>query len=830
MNKCAWLCIAALVLTLAACEGPLGGGPSDPGGTYLAAKLLTGTGGPLSSLGSDGDLYLDTQEAVLYVKYSGAWSDVAVLRGPAGSNGSTWSTGTGTPADALGADGDFYLDTASSDVYKKVEGTWTLVADLGQAGSPAAEWTVGDGEPQAGAGDDGDFHIDTSSSLIYRKIEGEWSVLASMEGPPGVPGSDGAAWLAGESDPASDVGDDGDYYLNTTTTAVFRKTGGAWGSIVILRGLAGADGADGQDGATWHSGPGAPSEATGDDGDHYLDITNAVIYGKAGGTWSALVPLIGPAGLDGKDGVNGEEGTVWFVESGNPNGEPPFALGKLNDLYLDSASGNAYVKTETEWVWLMTLRGPVGADGTAGAPGANGLDGAAWYTGEGDPVTTGTDLSDSADGDLYLDTATADVYARASGAWSLSPIMNIRGSQGPQGPQGIQGEVGPQGPQGLQGLQGNDGSTWYTGAGTPAATTTDLSSSADGDLYLNTTNADLYVRASGAWGASPILNLKGAPGVQGVQGVQGEVGPQGPQGLQGNDGSTWYTGAGTPAATTTDLSLSADGDLYLNTTNADLYVRASGAWGASPILNLKGAPGPQGVQGVQGEVGPQGPQGLQGNDGSTWYTGEGTPAANVALLATSADGDLFLDVLTANVYVRASGAWGATPIVNIRGPAGANGATWFVGSADPDGGMGAVGDFYLDAANSAIYKKTAVDAWTFQYFLTAASTGASIAFTVNPIVVVPPVDVPLMFVGTAEPGIRVFSGAHPLNVIWNSPEGLDFQWYLDGKFYASGEPSVSLTGLENGTHWIFMVLIMEGDDTRSSPTYSFQISSQGAPL
>ncbi|MDP3178904.1 MAG: hypothetical protein Q8M76_13440 [Spirochaetaceae bacterium] len=329
------------------------------------------------------------------------------------------------------------------------------------------------------------------------------------------------------------------------------------------------------------------------------------------------------------------------------------------------------------------------------------------------------------------------------------------------------------------------------------------------------------------------MNIKGAVGPQGPQGIQGEVGPQGLQGLQGlkgNDGSTWYTGEGTPAANATLLAASEDGDLFLDILTANVYVKASGSWGVTPLVNIKGAQGPQGIQGIQGEIGPQGPQGLQGNDGSTWYTGSGDPGTTATDLSGSANGDLYLDTATANVYVRALGSWGATPLVNIRGPAGANGATWFVGTGDPDGGIGAVGDFYLDAANSAIWKKfpPAAD-WDFQYYLTAASTGASIAFTVNPIEVLPPEDITLSFSSAGLLETRVFSGSKPL-VVSTLSEGLDYQWYLDGTWYTSGTASVTLTDLKNGTHWIFLVVIPEGEDSQSSATYSFQISSEGAPL
>jgi hypothetical protein len=66
--------------------------------------------------------------------------------------------------------------------------------------------------------------------------------------------------------------------------------------------------------------------------------------------------------------------------------------------------------------------GPHGAPGTAGAPGARG---SLWSTGSGAPTAAGLD------GDLYLDTATGNVYELVSGTWTLE--TNITGPQGPNG-------------------------------------------------------------------------------------------------------------------------------------------------------------------------------------------------------------------------------------------------------------------------------------------------------------------------------------------------------------------------------------------------------------
>jgi len=50
--------------------------------------------------------------------------------GPAGADGadgtagSVWYNGAGIPSDAVGADGDYYLNTTNGDVYTKAGGTW----------------------------------------------------------------------------------------------------------------------------------------------------------------------------------------------------------------------------------------------------------------------------------------------------------------------------------------------------------------------------------------------------------------------------------------------------------------------------------------------------------------------------------------------------------------------------------------------------------------------------------------------------------------------------------------------------------------------------------
>lgn len=81
-------------------------------------------------------------------------------------------------------------------------------------------------------------------------------------------------------------------------------------------GPAGANGTNGADGKTVLNGSGAPSAGLGVDGDFYIDTTASAIYGpKTSGAWGSATSLIGPQGPAGADGAAGSGGAdladVW---------------------------------------------------------------------------------------------------------------------------------------------------------------------------------------------------------------------------------------------------------------------------------------------------------------------------------------------------------------------------------------------------------------------------------------------------------------------------------------------------------------------------------------
>ena len=464
-----------------------------------------------------------------------------------------------------------------------------------------------------------------------------------VDGVDGIDGLDGATWLTGSGIPDDAEGNDDDLYLETNTGDYYVKASGSWGAAAGnltgpqgvqgpagvdgangINGANGTDGTDGLDGATWRTGSGIPDDAEGNDDDLYLDTNTGDYYVKASGSWGAAAGNLtgpqgvqGPAGVDGANGINGAngtdgtdglDGTTWRTGSGIPDD----AEGNDDDLYLDTNTGDYYVKASGSWgAAAGNLTGPQGVQGSAGVDGANGingtdgtdgLDGATWRTGSGIP-----DDAEGNDDDLYLDTNTGDYYVKTAGAWD-SPVGNLTGPQGVDGAAGVDGANGINGTDGTDGL---DGATWRTGSGIP-----DDAEGNDDDLYLDTNTGDYYVKTAGAWD-SPVGNLTGPQGVDGAAGVDGANGINGTDGTDGLDGATWRTGSGIP-----DDAEGNDDDLYLDTNTGDYYVKTAGAWD-SPVGNLTGPQGVDGAAGVDGANGINGTDGTDGLDGATWRTGSG---------------------------------------------------------------------------------------------------------------------------------------------------------------------------------------------------------------
>lgn len=169
--------------------------------------------------------------------------------GTDGVNGATWLGGSGAPSSGIGVVNDFYLDTTSSDIYKKTGvSTWTLQVNIkgatGAAGTPGTPGTNG---------------------------------TNGTNGAPGTNGADGSKWLGGTSAPSSGIGVIGDWYLNTVTADVYLKTGSStWTQQLNIKGATGAQGIQGIQGVPGTNG------ADGQDGVDYPWVFNVLDYGAVG--------------------------------------------------------------------------------------------------------------------------------------------------------------------------------------------------------------------------------------------------------------------------------------------------------------------------------------------------------------------------------------------------------------------------------------------------------------------------------------------------------------------------------------------------------------------
>ena len=422
------------------------------------------------------------------------------------------------------------------------------------------------------------------------------------QGGTGPAGKDGATWLSGSAAP-TDQGKDGDFYLNTSNFDIYKKESGTWNKIGNIKGATGqtgSNGQDGADGATWLFGTAAPTNQ-GKDGDFFLNTSTFDVYNKASGTWSKTGNIKGATGTRGSQWYSGTAitgtnatGTV-FSGSGVTS-----AL--VNDMYLNTSTGAVYKCTTAgnaataKWAYAGSIKGATGGTGATGSPGKDGADGedgadgATWLFGTAAPTNQGKD------GDFFLNTATFDIYNKASGTWSKKG--NIKGTTG------ATGSPGKDGTDGAPGTDGEDGATWLSGAGAPS------SQGKTGDFYLDTSTFDVYSKATGSWVKSG--NIKGTKGDKGEKGETGE-------------GFSVYKTYASVSAMNADKANVAQGKFVLiasdveDEDNAKLYVK--GASDFTFLTDLSGAQGIKGEKGEKGDPGKDGATGPAGKDGDNVRVG-----------------------------------------------------------------------------------------------------------------------------------------------------------------------------------------------------------------
>ncbi|MBB2151206.1 collagen-like protein [Pedobacter gandavensis] len=169
--------LALTVVTFSSCEknadtkGDTGeqGIAGAPGANGSA--ILSGTGIPATTLGKDGDYYIDKTTSIFYGPKAGsAWNTSVSLKGQTGANG---SNGTNGSNGANGADGTNGSNGAN-----------------GSNGTNGSTILNGTNAPDLSLGNIGDFYINTATADFYGpKTAGTWGRSISLRGPQGDSGS-----------------------------------------------------------------------------------------------------------------------------------------------------------------------------------------------------------------------------------------------------------------------------------------------------------------------------------------------------------------------------------------------------------------------------------------------------------------------------------------------------------------------------------------------------------------------------------------------------------------------------------------------------------------
>ena len=246
-------------------------------------------------------------------------------------------------------------------------------------------------------------YYDNNNSGSYDNGDEVISEEDIYDGLDGNNGQDGKDILSGTSDPTSETGKEGDKYVNTTTGDIFVKKNGQWereGNLKGPKGDKGEDGAvgatgaagqngqngqNGQDGKDILSGTSDPTPETGKEGDKYVNTTTGDIFVKKNGQWEREGNLKGPKGDNGKDGAAGATGAAGQNGQNGRDGkdilsgttDPTSETGKEGDKYVNTTTGDIFVKKNGQWEREGNLKGPKGDKGDTPTittqPGADGI-------------------------------------------------------------------------------------------------------------------------------------------------------------------------------------------------------------------------------------------------------------------------------------------------------------------------------------------------------------------------------------------------------------------------------------------------------------------------
>ena len=269
-------------------------------------------------------------------------------------SGTVIRTGTAVPTAQLGTDGDYYIRTPQGDAYFKIAGAWVLVQDLTPT-TGAAIYVIDiadDANPMAGTTSlsrggtipaaanipAGSVAIDTSDGRLWDWDGSDFVFRGSLKGSENHSGS---------GVPANTLGQNGDLYVDTATGNVYIKAVGAWalqfdlttieGSQVFMIDIA-ANATPAAGSTTLQRGGTIPAAADILPGSVAIDASDGRIWDWITGTST----FVFRGTLKGADNLSGA-------------GAPAATLGINGDMYVDTNTGNVYIKANDAWALTFDL-------------------------------------------------------------------------------------------------------------------------------------------------------------------------------------------------------------------------------------------------------------------------------------------------------------------------------------------------------------------------------------------------------------------------------------------------------------------------------------------
>ncbi len=335
-------------------QGPTGPvGPAGPTGSPGPQGLkgdtgATGPAGPQGSPGAAGP--------------AGATGPQGA-QGPQGTTGQAGATGSAGPAGATGATGPQGPQGPNGDTGPTgpqgavgLTGATGATGPQGAPGTPGALWREGTGAPSSSLGADGDFYLDGATGNVYQRVSGSYSFAANIEGPQGKQGATGATGATGPIGPQGPKGDTGLTGATGPTGTVGPQGPAGPTGLTGATGATGPQGDAGLPGLNWRSAWSSITAYAVHDGVSYNGSSWIAIAANAGQApaqpssyWSLLAQqgaqgsagATGPAGQTGATGPTGPQGPAGAT---GPQG-PPGPAGTISansvtsaDLGLDTGS------------------------------------------------------------------------------------------------------------------------------------------------------------------------------------------------------------------------------------------------------------------------------------------------------------------------------------------------------------------------------------------------------------------------------------------------------------------------------------------------------------